>query len=109
MKEALVRIHARICGDGSITVYETSEKDRKWRGEVRYTNLDSDNIQEFQEDMQEAFGVKTTLYKDHAKVNSLRLIKELRKIGKFESGNWRIPEEFFSLSDKKKLEWLKAF
>lgn len=109
MKEALIRIHARICGDGSITVYETSEKDRNRRGEVKYTNLDSKNIEEFREDMQEVFNVRTTAYNNRAKVKSIRIVRELQELGEFKSSNWRIPEKFFDLSEDKKIEWLRAF
>jgi hypothetical protein len=110
MKEELVRIHARLCGDGCVCVYETSEKDRDMRGEVKYTNLDEKNMREFMEDMEEIFDVKTTRYKDSTKVKSLRVVNQLEeKFGKFSSGKWTIPKQIFELDKEKKYEWIRAF
>lgn len=110
MKSAFVRIHARLCGDGNICVYETSEEDRNMRGEVVYTNLNDKNLQEFQEDMKEVFDVEMTFVRDHVKVRSLEIIKELEeRFGDVSTGEWRIPEEIFRSSKSQKMEWVRAF
>jgi hypothetical protein len=110
MKEQLVRIHARLCGDGCISTYETSEPDRNRRGVVLYTNMVDRNIHEFRNDMKEVFGVKMTRYNEDVKVKSLRIIEDLEdRFGSFNSGAWLIPDEIFDLNSVKKYHWIRAF
>lgn len=110
MKVELVRVHARLCGDGCITRYETSESDRNRRAMVLYTNVDEDNLNQFREDMGELFDVKMYEYQNEVKVKSIRIADELeRKFGQLSSKKWRIPERIYDLDFEKKIEWIRAF
>ncbi|MFB6145097.1 MAG: hypothetical protein ABEJ99_01170 [Candidatus Nanohaloarchaea archaeon] len=110
MKEELVRIHARLCGDGYAAFYETSETDRDRRAIVAYTNLVDENLIEFQKDMKAVFGVEMYRYKDEVKVKSVRIVEELQEeFGDFSCNMWRVDPRIFDLSRKKKTEWLRAF
>jgi len=110
MKEELVRIHARLCGDGCICVYQTSESDRNKRGVVKYTNLVESNLLEFRNDMNQIFGIKMTLCEEDVKVKSLKIIEKLEsKFRKFGSNQWRVTDEIQSLGSEKKYEWIRAF
>jgi len=110
MKTELVRVHARLCGDGCISRYETSESDRNRRAMVLYTNVVQDNLDEFRSDMSELFDVKMYEHEDEVKVKSIRIADELEeKFGKLSSEKWRIPEKIMRLEEEKKLEWIRAF
>lgn len=110
MKEELVRVHARLCGDGCITRYETSESDRNRRAMVLYTNVNEDNLNQFRDDMGELFDIKMYEREDEVRVKSIRIADELeRKFGKLSSEEWRIPEKILNLRFEKKIEWIRAF
>lgn len=110
MKVELVRVHARLCGDGSISRYETSEKDRNRRAIVVYTNLVEENLNQFRADMGELFDVKMYEYRNEVKVKSIRIADQLEeKFGKISSKKWRIPESIQELDEAKKMEWIRAF
>ncbi|WP_347722109.1 hypothetical protein [Candidatus Nanohalococcus occultus] len=110
MDSSLARIHARICGDGNISKYESSEPDRNRRAEVVYTNYDDRNIREFREDLNSKFGVKGSVYQDRIMVRSLRVVKELEdRFGTFGSKSFELPEELFKASKEVKFQWIRAF
>lgn len=110
MKTELVRVHARLCGDGCISRYETSEKDRNRRAVVVYTNFNEENLNQFRSDMGELFDVKMYEYKKEVKVKSIRIADELEdKFGSLSSKEWRIPKKIQELGRQKKLEWIRAF
>ena len=94
MNSELARIHARICGDGNISKYKSSESDRDRRAEVVYTNKSKRNIKEFREDLKSCFDVKGTVYEDRLRLKSIRVVEELEsKFGKFGSKEFEIPSE----------------
>jgi len=112
MRKELVRVHARLCGGGHISKYKTSEKDRKFRAEVVYTNFDEENLKEFKQDLSEVFGVNPYLSNNRGRVQvkSIRIVEELeRRFGDLQSDKWSIPSEVLELGYSKKLEWLRAF
>jgi len=110
MNAALARIHARICGDGNISRYETSEQDRNRRAEIMYTNYDEDNISEFRDDLNSQFGVKGTKYQNRVRIKSIRLVESLEeKFDGFGSKDFRLPKSIFESNDAIKLAWLRAF
>ncbi len=106
----LVRIHAHLCGDGHITMYKTSEKDRVNRAAVVYTNKNPDLLQEFQLDMNKVFGVKMSRGPKHEViVKSIRIANFLLSLSKYKSKEWRIPKIIKNSSKFLKLEWIVAF
>jgi hypothetical protein len=110
MKEQLVRIHARLCGDGYASFYETTESDRDRRAIVVYTNLIDSNLEQFRSDMKEIFDVEMYRYGDEVKVKSIPIVESLQeRFGSFSSDKWEISSEIQQLSKEKKLQWLRAF
>lgn len=110
MKEELIRIHARLCGDGHAAFYETKEKDRNRRAIVVYTNVVEENLEQFQGDMSEIFGVYMYRYEEEVKVKSIPIVEELQEeFGDFSCDKWRIDPRIFEVPDSKKTEWLRAF
>ncbi len=110
MKEELVRIHARLCGDGYASFYETTEKDRNRRAIVVYTNVVEENLKQFREDMNEVFEVDMYRYNEEVKVKSIPIVEELQdKFGDFSCDKWRIDPKILGLDASKKHEWLRAF
>ncbi|MBC5793119.1 MAG: hypothetical protein H8Z69_03720 [Nanohaloarchaea archaeon] len=67
MKTALVRIHARLWGDGYASFYETNERDCNRRAIVVYTNVVDENLREFREDMNKIFDVDMYRYEEEVK------------------------------------------
>lgn len=110
MKEELVRIHARLCGDGHAAFYETKEKDRNRRAIVVYTNVIEENLEEFRRDMRKIFGVEMYRCKNEIKVKSIRIVEELQEeFIDFSCEKWRVDPRIFDLSEAKRFQWLRAF
>jgi len=109
--ESLTRIHAHLCGDGSISFYKTSEKDRINRAQIEYSNKNPILLNNFREDMRKEFGVKMTLRKDkEVIVKSIKLAMLIKEnFGDLSSRKWRIPHIIKTSQIEIKLEWLKAF
>lgn len=110
MNVSLARIHARVCGDGNISRYETSEGDRNRRAEVMYTNYNEENIEEFREDLESEFDVKGTVYENRIRVKSIRLVDFLEaEFGELDSKNFSLPAKIKESSREIKREWLRSF
>ncbi|MGY4884052.1 MAG: hypothetical protein ACP5NZ_00545 [Nanobdellota archaeon] len=107
----LVRIHAHLCGDGSVFIFRTKEKDRKLRGGVGYYNKNQILLDKFRGDFNKLFGVKMKMRKNKEVV--IRSVKRARlfieNFGEFGSRKWRIHDKIKNSSKEIKLEWLKAF
>jgi len=107
----IARIHAHLCGDGSVYKYKTKEKDRDFRYCIGYYNKNQRLLDEFREDFNKVFNVKMKMRKEKdVSVSSLRIFKILsEKFGNFGSYNWRIPQIIMKSDNSIKIEWLKAF
>jgi len=109
----LARIHAHLCGDGSMYKYKTSEKDRINRAVISYTNKNPKLLEEFRKDMNKLFDVKMTFkdrHRDEVIVKSIRIFNIINKMfGDLSSRKWKIPKIIKNSSKEIKLEWLKAF
>jgi len=107
----LSRIHAHLCGDGSVFIFKTKEKDRNFRGGVGYYNKNQLLLNKFREDFNKLFGVKMKMRKNREVI--IRSVKRakwfIKTFGEFGSKKWRIPKEIKNSNKKIKLEWLKAF
>jgi hypothetical protein len=107
----LARIHAHLCGDGSVCLYNTKAKDRKHMGVIGYYNKNQKLLDKFRQDFTKLFGVKMKMRKN--KEVSIRSIKRvnyfLEKFGRFGSKEWRIQNSIKESDKNIKLEWLKAF
>jgi len=107
----LARIHAHLCGDGSVYSYKTSTKNRKIIAVVAYYNKNQKLLDKFREDFSGIFEVKMKLRKNKdVSISSIRIFKEItNRFGEFGSRKWRIPNLIKNSSKKIKLEWLKSF
>jgi len=107
----LARVHAHLCGDGSVCIWRTKEKDRKFRAVVGYYNNNQKLLNKFRDDFSKLFNVRMKMRKNRdVYVRSIRIFKELtEKFGNFDSKKWRIPLEIKKASKEIKLGWLKAF
>lgn len=107
----LVRIHAHLCGDGQVTMYTSSEKDRKNGVHIAYYNTNPELIAEFRKDMAKVFGVKMKYIPKRYRVSvqSMRIGKALLKLSNFKTYSWRIPQCIKNASEVLRAEWIKAF
>jgi intein-encoded DNA endonuclease-like protein len=108
---ALVRIHAHLCGDGSICEYKSTEKDHKIRAAVLYWNTNPELIESFRRDMTAEFGVKMTYSPKSFRlaVQSLRIARQLLSLSQYKTRTWRVPECIKKAPRKLQIEWIKAF
>ena len=111
MSAELARIHAHLCGDGSVCIWKTKEKDRNFTAVVGYYNKNQKLLEKFRKDFSKIFGVKMKMRNNRdVSIRSVRLFKELTdKFGKFSSREWRISKIIKDSSENIKIEWLKAF
>lgn len=111
MSPELARIHAHLCGDGCVSSYKTSEKDRVNRGVIAYYNKNPKLLISFRRDFSKLFNVKMTLKeKEYVCVKSIRIHNYfIDNFGKFGSREWRISNSIKEATNKVKLQWLKAF
>ena len=107
----LARIHAHLCGDGSVFRYKTMEKDRVNRAVIGYYNKNQRLLDNFRRDFNEIFNVKMKMRQGReVYVQSIKLFNLLiNNFGSFHSKDWRITDSIKSSSKEIKLEWLKAF
>jgi len=107
----LARVHAHLCGDGSVYIYPTREKGRKFIAVVGYYNKNQKLLDKFRKDFSKIFRVKMKMRNNReVSIRSIRIFKEVTKMfGDFGSKNWRIHNSIKDANDKIKLEWLKAF
>jgi len=107
----LVRIHAHLCGDGVLCIYNSNEKDRKIRAQISYYNTNVELIKEFQKDMQKEFRVKMTYLSRRRRiaVQSLRIANFLLSLSEYKTEKWRVPVCIKEASRELRLEWFKAF
>lgn len=111
MTSELARVHAHLCGDGTVCIHKTREKDRNVRAIIGYYNKNQSLLERFRKDFSKIFGVKMRMTENkEVFVRSVRIFKELTgKFGEFGSRKWRIPKIIKNSSKEIKLEWLKAF
>ena len=111
ISEELARIHAHLCGDGSICIWRTKEKDRNFRGVVGYYNKNQKLLDKFRKDFSKLFGVKMKMRENReVSVKSLKIVKHLlSRFGKFGSREWLVHNSIKNSDNKIKLGWLKAF
>ena len=120
MTPALARIHAHVCGDGSICSFQMRDNYGYWskyrkdpiriRYVVNYDNNNRDLLKEFQADIYEVFGVRgQKIYRNKISVRSKRIWEFLKKMGTGGSYSWRIPKEICNSSKEVKKNWIRAF
>jgi len=111
MNVELARVHAHLCGDGSVCIWKTKEKDRNFTAIVGYYNKNQKLLEKFRKDFSKIFGVKMKMRNNRdVSIRSIRIFKELTsEFGKFNSREWRISKIIKDSSEDVKLEWLKAF
>jgi len=120
MTPALARIHAHICGDGSIFSYQAKDTYGYWakyrknpirtRYIVSYNNNNRDLLKEFQADIYEVFGVRgKKIYKNKIIVDSKRVWEFFKKLGAGNSYNWNISKEISNSSKEAMKSWIRAF
>lgn len=107
----LARIYAHLCGDGSVFLYATKEKGRKFRGGAGYYNTNQQLLDNFRNDFSKIFNVKMKMLKGRmVTVSSIRIYNYLiSRFGKFGSYQWRIPNEIKTSNSEIKINWLRAF
>jgi len=107
----LARIHAHLCGDGSVFIYKTKAKDRKWTGGIGYYNNNQHLLDKFRIDFSKLFGVKMKMRKNREVI--IRGVKRakgfIEKFGSFKSKEWRIYTPIKNSKKDIKIEWLKYF
>ncbi len=107
----LARIHAHLCGDGSVFIFKTKEKGRKFSGGIGYYNKNQDLLNKFRNDFSKIFKVKMKMRKNREV--SIRSVKRanyfISKFGSFKSKEWKIPILIKKAPKKIIIEWLKAF
>ncbi len=111
MSPELARIHAHLCGDGSVFIFKTKAKDRNWAGGIEYSNNNQTLLEKFRYDFSKLFQVKMKMRKNvSVSIRSVKRANELlTNFGKFGSKEWRIHDSIKNSSKEIKLEWLKAF
>ena len=111
MSPELARVHAHLCGDGSVCIWETKEKDRKRRAVVGYYNKNQKLLDKFRSDFSKLFGTQMKMRKNREVcVKSIRIFTELKeRFGDFSSRKWRIPLEIKEANKEIKLQWMNAF
>jgi hypothetical protein len=107
----LARVHAHLCGDGSVCIWKTKEKDRRFRAVIGYYNKNQKLLERFRNDFGRLFDVKMKMRKNRdVCVKSIRIYTELKeRFGDFCSRKWRIPLEIKESNKTLKLEWMKSF
>jgi len=107
----LARIHAHLCGDGSVYIYETSERDRNLRAVTGYYNKNQKLLNKFRKDFSKLFGVKMAIRPNRdVSIKSIRIFRELiKRFGEFGSKKWRVHNSIKNSNKNIRLEWLKAF
>lgn len=85
----LARVHAHLCGDGSVFIYKTSRKDRINSGGAGYYNNNQKLLENFRRDFSKIFGVKMKLIPNRqVTISSIRIYRELtERFGNFGSKN----------------------
>lgn len=111
VSEELARVHAHLCGDGSVCIYKTQAKDRNFIASIAYSNNNQRLLDKFREDFSKLFGVKMKMNeKVDVSVKSIKIFQELtERFGDFGSRKWRIHDSIKNANAIIKLEWLKAF
>ena len=109
--QELARVHAHLCGDGSVCTWKTKEKDRKLTAVTVYCNNNQKLLDNFRNDFSKIFGVKMKMRNNRdVSIRSIRIYTELtNRFGKFGSYQWRIHSSIKNAGKEIKLEWLKAF
>ena len=73
MSIELARIHAHLCGDGSVFLFKTKEKDRLLSGGIGYYNNNQHLLDKFRLDFSRLFSVKMKMRKGTSvSIRSLR-------------------------------------
>lgn len=116
---ALARIHAHICGDGSLFKYKEKDcygylgcykLDRyRIRYGLYYTNFNELLIKEFMEDIKLTFGLKPLYWNNNVKVKSIDVWNLLRELGAGKSRDWFISQKIMRASREIKKNWIRAF
>lgn len=111
MSVSLARIHAHLCGDGSVFIHKTKEKGRKFRAGIGYYNKNQALLNQFRTDFSQLFQVKMKMRKNReVSIKSIRRYRQFTsQFGSFKSREWRIPKSIKYGSSEIKIEWLKAF
>jgi hypothetical protein len=111
MNAELARIHAHLCGDGSVFIYKTKAKDRNFIGTIGYYNKNQKLLDKFRQDFTKLFGVKMKMRNNReVSIKSIKRVNYfLNQFGKFGSKEWRIHDSIKKSNNKIKIEWLKAF
>jgi len=107
----LARIHAHLCGDGSVFIFKIKAKDRNFRAGIAYSNNNQRLLDDFRKDFTKLFGVKMKMNeKVDVSVKSIKIFQELTgRFGDFGSRKWRVHNSIKNANATMKLEWLKAF
>mgnify|MGYP001560021187 FL=1 len=107
----LARIHAHLCGDGSVFIYPTKAKDRNLTGGIEYSNKNQKLLDSFRKDFSKLFKVKMKMRKNiSVSIRSVTRARDfLDTFGSFSSKEWKIHHSIKNSNSKIKLEWLKAF
>jgi len=107
----LVRIHAHLCGDGSVYLYKTKAKDRKFIGVIGYYNKNQLLLDRFRSDFSKLFGVKMKMRENiSVSISSIKRVKYfIDSFGRLGSREWRVHDSIKNSCKELKLEWLKSF
>lgn len=107
----LARIHAHLCGDGSVYCHSTRQKGRKMIYAAGYYNNNQKLLNKFREDFSKLFGVKMKMrINREVSIISKRIFDELTaNFGDFGSRKWRIPCSIKNSTNEIKMNWLIAF
>ena len=107
----LARIHAHLCGDGSVFIYPTKQKGRRFIAEIGYYNKNQKLLDSFRTDFSKLFGVKMKMRSVVSVTSSsiTRYNQFTAMFGSFKSYKWRIPLSIKDAAIDIKIEWLKAF
>ncbi len=111
MTPELARVHAHLCGDGSVFIFKTIAKDRDFRAGIAYSNNNQNLLNKFRKDFNKLFGVKMKMNEGvDVSIRSIKIFQELtERFGEFGSRKWRIHNSIKNARKEIKLEWLKSF
>ena len=104
------RIHAHICGDGSLSISRRKRgKAQEFEFKIRYTNNDQLLLDEFKQDVKMVYNRVATKSGVDIGFSSKRVLERLKGLGAGNSHSWCIADDIFRGPIEVRKAWLRAF
>lgn len=118
--EAEARIHAHVCGDGSIYTYTCKRSPADLRTHLRknisrklycvkYCNSEPVLLDCFEKDIKNVYSLKTSFSRNEHLIRAKWVYIRLRELGAGNSKNWFVSDKILNSNSIILKEWLKAF